>query len=601
MSNDEFNTVEIARVAANIEDNFNSELGYESSAKDAKGVGETMFTKDGNSYQILAEFNFPNSEDGCQKAVVLKKGDEIYFHFNGTGDGNWVQNAAAYGAEPQPSDLQAKSAEWFDKTYEELASRGIINDSSNIYVTGHSQGGNNAMFVTMRSEYADKIDICVPLDGPGFSNKFVSDTMGMLGKDEYDQRRNKIWAYNGEHDFVSILGQQSIVPDEHTKYIKYSKDKVDIMDFHCSGGLIDDNGNFTDVLDYDSPIRKRLASAVEKIKELPQEDQALAAKVIMAIIENVPKDDEPRTEAINPEDFERIKPALIPFLIELLAYYPDEISETLQYVLGLDEELANSIEDLVIKLNSYPVEYREEILKGALNLVKVDENGKISFDSSGIPKLLIESLPILAETVLTNPDDLWNVVKNLGIDEVVGNWVLEHPWETVGMIALFSYFAPYLIPFLTEAGVIIFSAALLVDIGIRIIQGLVELADDIKNKIVDFIESVKSTYEKFRKWLRQTFNKGAKYASGHPYFKADTDLLYSYASRLSNVNSRLRNLDSGMRSLYWQVGFLDLWDILCANLITSESTSLNMARNYLSDTADRLSRADNKAKELLEG
>lgn len=586
MSNDEYNTVEIARVAANIEDNFNSELGYESSAKDAKGVGETMFTKDGNSYQILAEFNFPNSEDGCQKAVVLKKGDEIYFHFNGTGDGNWVQNAAAYGAEPQPSDLQAKSAEWFDKTYEELASRGIINDSSNIYVTGHSQGGNNAMFVTMRSEYADKIDMCVPLDGPGFSNKFVSDTMGMLGEDKYDQRADKIWAYNGEHDFVSILGQQSIVPKLHTKYIEYSKDVVSIMDFHCSGGLIDENGNFVKIHDYDSPIRKRLAAAVEKIKELPQEDQALAAEVIMAIIENVPKDGEPRTETIDPEDFERIKPALIPFLIELLAYYPDEISETLQYVLGLDEELANSIEDLVIKLNSYPVEYREEILKGALNLVKVDENGKISFDSSDVYKLLIESSPILAETLVTNPDDLVNVLLIPEINEAARNWVLEHPWETVGIVVLAS---------------IVLSAALFIDIGIRIIQGIAELAEDIKDKIVDFFEAVKSTYEKFRKWLRKTFNKGAKYASGHPFFKADTDLLYSYASRLSNVNSRLRNLDSGMRSLYWQVGFLDLWDILCANLITSESTSLNMARNYLSDTADRLSRADNKAKELLEG
>ena len=45
--------------------------------------------------------------DGKPKAITVKDSNgNIYVHFNGTGDGNWKYNAAAYGAKPQPSDIQ---------------------------------------------------------------------------------------------------------------------------------------------------------------------------------------------------------------------------------------------------------------------------------------------------------------------------------------------------------------------------------------------------------------------------------------------------------------------------------------------------------------
>lgn len=588
---------EIARVAANIEDNFNSELGYEESA-DGKGLGENMNTKDGNSYEIIGEYNFPHPDGSYQKAVVLRKGEEIFFHFNGTGDGNWLYNSVAYGAEPQPSKMQTGCAEWFDQTYESLCKDGKITSNSKIYVTGHSQGGNNAMYVTMRAKNADKIDLCVPLDGPGFSDKFVSDTKEILGEDYYKQT-GKIWAFNGEHDFVSILGQNSIVPEGHTKYIKYSKDYVSVMDFHCSGGLIDENGEFLAVLNDDSPIRKRLASAVEKVKDFPPEDQVLAANVIMAIIENVSnesKKSEFRTAELSPEDFERFKPILVPVLAELLAYNPEEIAESLQYLLGVDEETAQSIADLINKFDSYPLETREEILTGLLDLVKY-EDGKIDIDTSKIPKLVIEALPVLIETMITNPDDVWMIVQEWGVDKAVGDWISKHPWETAGIIVIAAVTAPIWVPVVT--GVIV--GGLIIDLSIRIIQGITNIVNGIKDAIVDFFESVKTTINKVKEWFHNKFDKGAKYAKEHPYFKADTDRLYSYATRLQNVNRRLSNLDNGIRSLYWQVGFSDLWDILCADLITCESYSLNKAKSYLTETAERLITADRNVKIYLEG
>ena len=597
----------VAEDAANFENTFDDIFDYDIKRD---GGGKAMYPDkveiNGKTYSVLDMLEFTNpdypDEPDYFKGVILRsETGEVFFHFRGTGDGNWGYNAAAYGAEPNPSQMQVECAKWFDEAYERLTQpdeNGFIpiKSTDKIYVTGHSQGGNNAMYVTMCAENADKINLCIPLDGPGFSDKFVSDTKEILGEDYYKQT-GKIWAFNGEHDFVSILGQNSIIPEGHTKYVRYSKDKAEIMQFHDSEGLIDVEGNFVEILNDDSPIRKRLASAVDKIKDLPQEDQAFTAKVIMAFCENnIGGKDEPRKAELSSEDFDRIKPALIPVLAELLAHNPEEIAESLQYIWGIDEEAAQSIENLVIKFDSYPVEIREKILTGALDLIKY-ENGEIDLNKSGIPMVLVEAFPMLVETMITNPADVWNVVQELGVDKVVGNWIKDHPWKTAGIIAIAAMTAPLWKPI--ADGIVI--GGLIIDLGIRIVQGIADIAIGIKDGILDFFESVKNTINKVKEWFHNKFNKGAKYVKDHPYFKVDTDMLYYYAARLQRVNSRLSSLDSGMRSLYWQVGFLDLWDILCANLLTCESSSLNKAKNYLMDTAERLSTADSKAKGYLEG
>lgn len=606
----DINTItSVANDAANIENSFIKSFGYNIVRDEIKNEAVVPEEKiiNGTFYQVLDMYEYSNPDypdypDYFKGAILKSESGEVIFHFNGTGDGNWNYNAAAYGVEPQPSRMQEECAKWFDEAYERLTQpdeNGVIAISSTdtIYVTGHSQGGNNAMYVTMRAKYADKIDLCVPLDGPGFSDKFVSDTKEILGADYYKQT-GKIWAFNGEHDFVSILGQNSIIPEGHTKYIKYSKEAVDIMCFHTADGLVDEDGNFLEILDDDSPIRKRLASAVEKIKELPQEDQIIAAKVIMAFCENTIGDPEkePRKDELSSEDFDRIKPYLIPVLIELLAYNPEEIAENIQFLLNTDYDTARAIANLIIKVDSYPVETREQILLGALDCVKY-ENGKIEPDFSGVPKVVLEAFPVLLETLITNPNDVWTIVQEFGLDKVVGDWIKENPWETAGIFAIVAITSPKWAPFVN--GVVI--GGLIIDLGIRIVQGIVDIAIVIKDAILDFFDSIKNTIDKIIEWFHNTFNKGARYVKEHPYFKADTDRLYHYAARLQRINSRLSSLDSDLRSLYWQVGFLDLWDILLANMLTCESDSLNKAKNYLMDTADRLSIADGKAKGYLEG
>ena len=170
---------------------------------------------------------------------------------------------------------------------------------------------------------------------------------------------------------------------------------------------------------------------------------------------------------------------------------------------------------------------------------------------------------------------------------------------------------------ITDVGITIVAVAgILIDLGIakigdfaeNIYNSILKPAVDIicdgvewlAGKTVEVFDAVCDAIKKVGNWFNERFNNGAKYVKEHPYFKADTDRLYHYAARLQRVNNRLISLDRDLRSLYWQVGFLDLWDILCANVLTCESKSLNKAKNYLTDTADRLSFADSKAKGYLE-
>ena len=82
----------------------------------------------------------------------------------------------------------------------------------------------------------------------------------------------------------------------------------------------------------------------------------------------------------------------------------------------------------------------------------------------------------------------------------------------------------------------------------------------------------------------------------NPFFRVDTDKLRNYAGRIRDINARLRTLDGDLRGLYWQVGFLDLWDILVANVLTSGSPTLRQIESYLNHAAQTFETAESKAK-----
>ena len=121
------------------------------------------------------------------------------------------------------------------------------------------------------------------------------------------------------------------------------------------------------------------------------------------------------------------------------------------------------------------------------------------------------------------------------------------------------------------------------------------------NFVVDCLEALRDTVSAIGQWLNDTFNPGRRYSNANPSLQADTARLRSYAQRVAAVNRRLRQLDRDMNDLYWQVGFLDLWDILMANLITGGSPNLKLVESYLNYAADRLEEAERKVSQNLGG
>jgi hypothetical protein len=529
------------------------------------------------------------------KAITVRDANgNIYVHFTGTGDGNWGDNAVAYGG--PPSLIQEWALTYFNET---IAKYYEGRSAGNLYVTGHSQGGNNAQYVTIRSKYSDYISSCITLDGPGFSKQFVEESKEIYGESYYERQRGKIWAYNGEADFVSPQGQVDIVPNGHTVIVatpkKSDNDNIFFV-YHAADWLVSGETRLNPSTD-ESEFRKFVRRLVDEIRTLPDDRQVLVAKIAMKFAENYIGADEPFKVYITEQEFAYLKGESISIIVELLADNPEMITSVLQEF-GIDRPASEAIEELIRHFNSYPPEARKKALQAIAQGITY-ENGKFGFDwtKMDLPAALVTTLPILLETILFHPDDIGAVIREFGIDVAIGNWIKEDPWRFAGICVGAALLAPIVWPIIT----VVAAVAALVDIGIRIAQGIEWLAGKVKDALVSLFTAIKDAIGAIAQWFRNAFNAGAKYANANPYFKVDTGKLREYATRVNNVNNRLQNLNGNLRGLYWQVGLLDIWDILCANILTSGSPTLLQVCSYLNGAADRFEAAENKVRGYVGG
>lgn len=136
----------------------------------------------------------------------------------------------------------------------------------------------------------------------------------------------------------------------------------------------------------------------------------------------------------------------------------------------------------------------------------------------------------------------------------------------------------------------------------KIVDAVCETIDWLKGKAVELFKAVCDLLGQIGDFWKQLFNgKGEKYSQENPLINVDTDLLYDYGNRLELLNQRISDLDREISSLYWQVGFLDLWDIMQADILVHYSYGLKKAKYYLYNTAERFEKADRKAIEYLGG
>lgn len=613
---------EVAQVAANIEAAHDllvtydgaDEIGGDLNLDGMRVVSFDNYVLQPGEYYIPdRDCSKPFVEPSIKAVTLMDDEGNLYVHFFGTGDGNWVFNAVAYSDDPDSSSMQKWALDYFN---ESVATYQRDNPMRSVYVSGHSQGGNLAQFVTVESvEYGDYIDKCVSLDGPGFSKAYVEDLVNRRGEAVYDMQREKIYQYIGENDYVSPLGQEFIYTDDHVAFLEYTLDHIDLKNFHAVTGLLDSNGkihlvgdtNGNGVIDPGevndcSDLRKLIVSAVSKMYNLPMDKQAKLGILVMMFFENVPGADQIIQLHISSEEFEELKQLLIPVLVDIISADPELFERALESM-GIGPETSEMVKILIEHFNTYSPSVRKEIIEGILEMVKY-ENGKIDVDNSKIPQAFAKTSPVLPyifEVLLTHPGDIIDVLHEYKVDEAIKQAIIEHPWKTAGLIIGGAIIWPIISPIVMGAFDFVVITLALYDAAIRIIQGIEELYADIKEKLVALLGYVKNVIKSFSQWYRNNFNAGVKYVASNPYFKADTSKLRSYAARIDGVNSRLRSLDSAMRTLYNKVGFLDLLTILQANLVTSESPTLMQVRRYLNNTADRIDNAEKKVKSYVGG
>lgn len=152
-------------------------------------------------------------ETGAKMACFVDKRGQAYAVFAGTGANEWRDDCVA-GTQAD-SVQQQKALDWFDNL-----------PYDNIVVSGHSKGGNKAMYTAILS---DKAGECYAFDGEGFSYEFY-----IKYSDLIKQKANKIHLRANYRDFVNAL-LLTIAGD--VKYVVNDGGVDNPGQYHCPNAL----------------------------------------------------------------------------------------------------------------------------------------------------------------------------------------------------------------------------------------------------------------------------------------------------------------------------------------------------------------------------
>lgn len=140
-----------------------------------------------------------------------------------------------------------------------------------------------------------------------------------------------------------------------------------------------------------------------------------------------------------------------------------------------------------------------------------------------------------------------------------------------------------------------------------VVDSLVDAVRKINNALHDFADTVGSFFNDLingvKDWWNKTFNEGYKYANANPYIVIDTNKMTNYASQLSSLSTRSKNLDRRMNNLYWQLGIdwntiANLGRLLKAEFILDYAWRLDSCVNYLNQTAEDFNRVEQEISSM---
>ena len=118
-----------------------------------KIVSQSHYDNKGNNGNSFFKYSGNNCTDDPIQACAFKdENGNLYVAYRGTGNRRWGDNGQ--GFVDSSTDMQEAAKDYFDH----VADRYGYNE---LYVTGHSKGGNESQYVTMTSKYQDDITACL--------------------------------------------------------------------------------------------------------------------------------------------------------------------------------------------------------------------------------------------------------------------------------------------------------------------------------------------------------------------------------------------------------------------------------------------------------
>ena len=226
------------------------------------------------------------------QACTFERDDQVYISFRGTPARSWLDNAKAFVEDlytavgiarteikvdtelkRYTSPMQEEALDYM----ESLKKSGVFEKYGNVYVTGHSKGGNEATLVTMI--YSDVIDRCISGDGQGFSPEFVRYMKKTLGPEKFAEIQDKMYGFHAINDYVNVLGV-SVIKDENKIYfipeIKLES-IIDLLWNHLPTAMVNVKTGKIAQVSEQGALGKFIAKVSEKLMKLNQKDREDAA------------------------------------------------------------------------------------------------------------------------------------------------------------------------------------------------------------------------------------------------------------------------------------------------------------------------------------
>ena len=198
--------------------------------------------------------------DENNNAVLVYRGTASDFQWHDNGQGGYLPD----------TEQQNRALEYFEEHAGEY---------NYVIPTGHSKGGNLAMYTTIVSD-SEKIGRCVSFDGQGFSLEFKKEY-----EDNIEKSQGKILSVCAKNDFVNCL----LSPVGKKIYIETEKQEQYINN-HCPHIMLDKRGHLREITEQDELTERLGAYSVSLLSAMSAENKVFAMDGIMAFFEENPEE-----------------------------------------------------------------------------------------------------------------------------------------------------------------------------------------------------------------------------------------------------------------------------------------------------------------------